>query len=87
MQAELDLPVRRTDRISLVGYVAKVAHAVRHTAIRKLVADNVEGVKEIGPKAHGVFSPHMEILEQRQVDLAETWATFATVGRSTERVR
>jgi len=49
-----------------------------------LVAGNVESVKEIGPETDDVFAPYVEVLEQGQVDLAETWATFGTVARSAE---
>jgi len=85
VQAELYLPVRRAYRVSGIGDIAEAR--VRYVAVGKLVAGDVESIKEIGSETDSVFVPYMDILEQGQVDLTETWSTFGTVARSTERVR
>ena len=64
MQAELNLPLWRTDSI----YLAEVA--VVDAVVRISIADNVEDVEKVGAESEDVFAPNVEILKEGSIHLA-----------------
>ena len=79
VQAELDLPRRRTDAADL----AKIT--IGDSTVGIAVAGKVENIEEVSPEGeHIAFAPKMEVLEQRGVDLAVAGPAFGTVVRGTE---
>src|SRR5258708_36810537 len=76
VQTELYLPGRRAH----AGYLTEVA--VRYSIVRISVAGNVEDVKEIGAEAkYMLFTPYMEVLEQRRIDLTIAGGALGAAGR------